>query len=145
MRTAKLATASAIAFAFSIGSVSAADQFKTLKGVKAVQMSSGELAVIKGMDHHFGVMTPATTPNTVVGGNADGLLNPPASSNSAPQTENVGQDPGRFETSHFQDSAAGNQQGFFMIGSRLVAPGYHGLSKASCNNVITMPGFASCL
>jgi hypothetical protein len=145
MRIAMLATASAMAFVFAIGSASAADQFTTLKGVKALQMSAGELSAVKGMDHHFGVMTPATTPNTVDGGAADGLLNPPASSNSAPQTEDTGQNPGRFETSHFQDSADGDQHGFFMIGTRLVAPSYHGLAKASCANaVITMPSFIAC-
>jgi hypothetical protein len=145
MRFAMLASASAMAFVFAIGSVSAAD-FTTLKGVKAIQMSAGELSAVKGMDHHFGVMTPATTPNTVDNGtNADGLLNPPASSNSAPQTETGTQLLGRFETSFFQDSADGDQHGFFMIGTREVAPSYHGLAKGSCaNNVITMPGFIVC-
>ena len=145
MRIAMLASAGAIAFVCTIGSVSAADQFTTLKGVKTIPMSSSELSAIKGMDHHFGVMTPATTPNTVDGGPSDGLLDPPASDSSAPQTESTGQNPGRFETSHFQDSADGNQQGFFLLDGRLVAPSYHGLSKASCNPVIVMPGFANCL
>ena len=59
MRIAMLATAGAIAFAFSIGSVSAADQiatpkqFSTLNGVKAVPMSSSELKAVKGQHVHF--------------------------------------------------------------------------------------------
>jgi hypothetical protein len=59
--TTLLASASTLAFVFSIGSVSAADQsvpssvkqFNTLNGVKAVQMSASEMKVVKGMDHHF--------------------------------------------------------------------------------------------
>src|SRR5262245_55314077 len=59
MRTAMLATASAIAFAFAIGTVSAAD-FTTLKGVKAVPMSAVELSTVRGMDHHFFVNNPSS-------------------------------------------------------------------------------------
>src|SRR5215510_1902231 len=139
MRLAMLASASAIAFAFTIGSVSAAD-FMTLKGVNAVQMSPSELSVVKGMDHHFGVNLPNdSNPNTA----ANGLLNPPASSSAIPQLETGTQAPGRFSTSHHQD--AGDENGFFMLGTRLVAPSYHGFTNASCNGVITVPGFATCL
>jgi hypothetical protein len=60
MRIAMLATASAIAFVSAIGSVSAADKFATLKGVKAVQLSAAELNAVKGADHHFFVTPPGT-------------------------------------------------------------------------------------
>jgi len=59
MRFAMLASASAMALVFA-GSVSAADQFTTLKGVKAIQMSATELSAVKGMDHHFFVTPPGT-------------------------------------------------------------------------------------
>jgi len=52
MRIATI-TAAAIALVATIGTVSAADQLATLKGVNAVQMSSGELGTVKGMDNHF--------------------------------------------------------------------------------------------
>jgi len=53
MRITALASVAAIALTATIGSLSAADQFATLNGVKAVPMSSGELSAVKGMDHHF--------------------------------------------------------------------------------------------
>jgi len=141
-RFAMLASASAVAFVFAIGSVSAAD-FTTLKRVKAVPMSAAELNAVKGMDHHFGVRTPAATPNTVTGTgtSADGLLNPPASDSSAPQTEDVGQAPGRFETDWLNEES----NSVSVPGNTSVAPSYLGLSKACFNGVIAMPGFVTCL
>ena len=117
MRIAMLATASAIAFVFAIGSVSAADQFATLKGVKAIQMTKGELSVVKGMDHHFTVTNPKTGEVT---------------------THNTDQN---------QDDVPGSKGAnfFSFVGAdgvtRLVAPSYHGLSKACGNGVIDGPGF----
>jgi hypothetical protein len=130
-----LAIAGTIAFAFTIGSVSAADQFTTLRGVKAVQMSSGELSAVKGMDHHFGIETPHTTPNTA----DNGLLDPPASDASAPQTEDPGQAPGRFETDWRNEES----NSVSIPGNTSVAPSYLGLSKACGNGVIIMPGFVT--
>lgn len=134
MRATMLATAGALAFAFTIGTVSAADQFATLRGVKAVQMTAGELSAVKGMDHHFGIMVD--TPNTA----SNGLLDPPASSKSAPQTEDPGQQPGRFET----DWRNEEQNDVAIPGNSSVAPSYLGLSNACSNGVIILPGFVTC-
>lgn len=125
MRIAMLATASAIAFVFAAGSVSAADQiatpkqFTTLKGVKAVPMSSGELSAIKGMDHHFTVTPPGT-----------GVL----------QDHETDQ--------HLEEIGPGTKGKNFIdfVGAdgvtRSVAPSYLGLSKAcAANSVIDGPGF----
>src|SRR6185503_10762070 len=99
MRIAMLATASAIAFVFAIGSVSAADNFSTLKGVKAIQMSAGELSAVKGMDHHFFILTTADHPNAIqvmVNGALTWVLEPPG---------NAAGD-GRFNTDQHQDALA---------------------------------------
>ena len=130
MRIAMLATASAMAFVFSISSVSAADQFTILKGVKAVQMSPGELSAVKGMDHHFNV-TPPGTGETV-----------------------------RHDTDQQQDSLTCTDvatcdpivaQNFVEIvradGSiRLAAPSYRGLILHACGNgVISGPSATWCV
>ena len=128
MRIAMLASAGAIAFACTIGSVSAADQSTTLKGVKqftalngvkAVPMSSGELSSVKGMDHHFTVTNPGT----------DGL---PVEHETVQHQEEIG--PGgkgkNFVDITFSDGV-----------TRSVAPSYKGLMKACGNGVIDGPGF----
>ncbi len=129
MRIAMLATASAIAFAFTIGSVSAADemtatktikQFTTLNSVKAIQMSAGELSAVKGMDHHFTVTNPRT-------GNVT--------------THNTDQHQDAIGTggkgANFVDLGFVNMAG----NPILVAPSYHGLRNACGNGVIDGPGF----
>jgi hypothetical protein len=118
MRIAMLATASAMSFAFAIGSVSAADQFKTLKGVKAVQMTKGELSSVKGMDHHFFVTPPGTG-------------------------EAV-----RHDTDQQQDPTAGNFVEILRADGtiRLAAPSYNGLILHACGNgVISGPSVAWCV
>ena len=125
MRIAMLASAGAIAFVCTIGSVSAADQsatpkqFSTLNGIKAIQMSAGELSVVKGMDHHFTVTNPGT----------DGL---PVEHETVQHQEEIG--PGtkgkNFVNITFSDGV-----------TRLVAPSYKGLMKACGNGTIDGPGF----
>jgi len=119
-RIAMLATASAVALAFTIGSVSAADQFKTLRGVKAVQMSAGDLSAVKGMDHHFTVTNPrtgdVTTHNTDQHQDAIGVGGKGA---------------------NFVDLGFVNMAG----NPILVSPAYHGLRNACGNGVIDGPGF----
>jgi hypothetical protein len=145
MRIAMLATASAIALAFTVGSVSAADQFATLKGVKAIQMSAGELSAVKGMDHHFFILTTADHPNaiqaTVNGVAGTWVLEPPG--NSAGD--------GRFGTDQHQDGlegavpAVGKPGNFKLIefptGARVTSPAYSGLRNACGNGKIEGPGF----
>ena len=119
MRIAMLASAGAIVLAFTIGSVSAADQFTTLKGVKAIPMSPGELSAVKGMDHHFTVTNPGT----------NGL---PVEHETVQHQEEIG--PGtkgkNFVNITFSDGV-----------TRLVAPSYKGLMKACGNGTIDGPGF----
>lgn len=43
----------AAALAATIGTASAADEFATLKGVKATPMASSELDAVKGLHRHF--------------------------------------------------------------------------------------------
>lgn len=78
MRITTLVSAAAIALAATIGSVSAADQFATLDGVTANQMTSSELAAVKGMHIHFfdanGVIHLIPAPRTLDNGSADGGL-----------------------------------------------------------------------
>ncbi len=50
-----LVSATAIVLAATIGSAFAADQFTTLDGVTAKQMTSGDLANVKGQFAHFTV------------------------------------------------------------------------------------------
>jgi len=119
MRIAMLATASAMAFVFTIGSVSAADQFATLKGVKAVQMTAGELSSVKGMDHHFFVTPPGTG-------------------------EAV-----RHDTDQKQDANDGKNFVEILRADgtiRMAAPGYRGLILHACGNgVISGPSVAWCV
>ena len=145
--TTLLASASAIAFIFAIGSVSAADQFTTLKGVKAALMSSAELNAVKGMDHHFRIQV-ATAVST-----AAGFLSPPASTSADPLTDNNPTPPDdvdRFETDHHQDANPDGPVNFITIiraDNDLpmdVAPSYRGLAHACVNSVIVMPGFIAC-
>jgi hypothetical protein len=113
MRVTMLATLAAVAFAAAIGSVSAG-QFTTLKGVKAVPMSSTELRAVKGMDHHFTVTNPA---NDATRHDTDQHQD---ANDGANFVEFVGAD-GR---------------------TRMVSPAYLGLSKAcAANDVIDGPGF----
>jgi hypothetical protein len=117
--------AAAFALAAASGSASADQnvqsktikQFSTLNGVKAIQMSAAELNAVKGMDHHFTVTNPQTGEVT---------------------THNTDQ--------HQDDVPSSKGENFFsFVGAdgvtRLVAPSYHGLSKACGNGVIDGPGF----
>ena len=119
MRIAMLATASAMAFVFAIGSVSAADKFATLKRVKAAQMSAAELNAVKGADHHFFV-TPPGTGETV-----------------------------RHDTDKQQDANDGANFVEILRADgtiRLAAPGYNGLILHACGNgVISGPSTAWCV
>jgi hypothetical protein len=126
MRIAMLVTASAVAFVFAIGSVSAADQFKTLKGVKAVQMTSAELNAVKGMDHHFLVVNPQTGE---------------ATEHEVDQhQEEIG--PGT-KGKNFVSMDFVQPDG--SIRTVLVAPGYQGLTNACQNAVISVQtSFISC-
>ena len=140
MRIAMLATASAIAFVFAIGSVSAADNFSTLKGVKAIQMSAGELSAVKGMDHHFFILTTADHPNAIqvmVNGALTWVLEPPG---------NAAGD-GRFNTDQHQDALADPAPGKnfklieFPTQTTLRSPAYSGLRNACGNGKIEGPNF----
>jgi hypothetical protein len=126
MRIAMLATASAMAFIFAIGSVSAADQFKTLRGVKAIQMTAGELSAVKGMDHHFTVTNPRT--GEVTEHNTDQHQDSLSCTSTNPATCPV-IIPANFKMIEFPTI------------TRLAAPGYMGLRKACGNGVIDGPGF----
>ena len=55
-----LVSATAIVLAATIGSAFAADQFSTLDGVTAKQMTSGDLANVKGQGFHFATGTFGT-------------------------------------------------------------------------------------
>jgi hypothetical protein len=150
MRFAMLATASAIAFAFTIGSVSAADQFTTLKGVKAVSMSAAELNTVKGMDHHFFILVDADHPlagtATINGVTGVPVLDPNNSTNASPLAT-----AGRMGTDWKQDSletnptAVGKPGNFqsitFPTGARVTSPAYNGLKSACGNGTIEGPGF----
>ena len=119
MRITMLAAAGAVMLASTIGSVSAADEFTTLKGVKAFLMSAGELSAVKGMDHHFNVTPPGT-----------GVLV-------------------RHDTDKKQDADGGGNFITIIRADNgkemKVAPSYNGLAKAcAANNVISMPGFINC-
>ena len=143
MRIAMLATASAMAFVFAIGSVSAADQFKTLKGVKAVQMTAGELSNVRGMDHHFFIILKSeNNPNAVlvtVGSEAPGpttdiaVLDPKNSANAAPLSDGTG----RFNTDWRNEES----NSVSITGNASVAPSYLGLRNACGNGVIGGPTF----
>ena len=133
MRIAMLATASAVAFVFAIGSVSAADQFKTLKGVKAVQMSAGELSAVKGMDHHFTLTNPGqgTAARHDTDQHQDGLETDPVAAGK----------PGNFKMISFPQfnpdgTPALNPDGTQMVITRAAAPSYSGL-KHACANALT--------
>ena len=143
MRFAMLATASAIALAFTIGSVSAADQFTTLGGVKAVPMSAAELSAVKGMDHHFFVLVDANNPNAVpatIDGQAVFVLDPATDQTSGPLAT-----AGRMGTDWKQDATGANGKGdnfvTFPGTSTLVSPAYLGLMNACGNGTIQGPGF----
>ena len=136
MRIAMLATASAIAFVFAIGSASAADQFMTLRGVKAIQMSATEMSTVKGMDHHFFVLTSADHPNAIqvmVNGVPTWVLEPPG--NSAGD--------GRFNTDQHQDALGGGNFKLIEFPTETSArsPAYSGLRNACGNGKIEGPGF----
>jgi len=139
MRITILASVASFALIATIGSVSAADQFTTLRGVKAVPMSSAELNAVKGMDHHFFVTTPHDTPNTITatnGGVQISVLDPNASDSAGPLETD-----GRFGTDHHQDDLNGGN--FQMIGGQLRAPSYNGLRLHACLNAVI--GTAGCL
>jgi hypothetical protein len=140
MRIAMLATASAIAFVFAIGSVSAADQFTTLKGVKAVPMSAGEMSAVKGMDHHFFVLVDADHPNGIqvmVNNQLTWVLEPPGGADGT----------GRFNTDQHQDAIADPAPGAnfklieFPTQTSLRSPAYSGLRNACGNGKIEGPNF----
>ena len=120
MRITMLATASAMAFVFTISSVSAADQFATLKGVKAVQMTAVELSSVKGMDHHF-------------------FVTPPGKGVAV-----------RHDTDQQQDSLAVPKNFVEILRAdgtiRMAAPGYRGLILHACGNgVISGPSVNWCV
>jgi hypothetical protein len=138
MRIAMLATASAMAFIFAIGSVSAADQFTTLRGVKAIQMTAGELSAVKGMDHHFTVTPPGTAVPVEheTDDHQDGLETTPVAAGK----------PGNFKMISFpQFNPDGTPEldinGNQVIITRAAAPSYSGLKHACRNAVISGPGF----
>jgi hypothetical protein len=144
MRFAMLASASVMAFAFAIGSVSAADQFATLKGVKAVPMSAVELSAVKGMDHHFFILVDADHPlagtATINGVTGVPVLDPNNSTNASPLAT-----AGRMSTDWKQDAtgAGGKGENFvtFPGTTTLVSPAYLGLMNACGNGTIEGPGF----
>jgi hypothetical protein len=137
MRITVMVSAVTIVLVSTIGTVSA-DEFTairdvkpltTLNGVKAVPMSSVELNAVKGMDHHFLVNTPG-----------QGIIDPPASVNAAPL---AAPQPGRFGTDFNHD---GDEANFVDItATQNAAPSYLGFRNASCNGVIMVAGFATCL
>ena len=139
MRIAMLATASAIAFVFAIGSASAADQFTTLRGVKAIQMSATEMSTVKGMDHHFTVTPPGTAVPVEheTDHQQDGLETTPVAAGK----------PGNFKMISFpQFNADGTPEidpvtGLQVVITRAAAPSYSGLKHACRNAVISGPGF----
>ena len=53
MRLTTFLSAAVITFAVSTGAASAADDFATLKGVKAAPMAASELQAVKGLHIHF--------------------------------------------------------------------------------------------
>ncbi|MEE8334181.1 MAG: hypothetical protein V3R85_10060, partial [Alphaproteobacteria bacterium] len=57
MRITTLLSATAIALAATVGTVSAADQFATIDSVTATPMSSSELAAVAGQHVHFKIIT----------------------------------------------------------------------------------------
>jgi len=138
-----LASASAMAVFFAIGSVSAADQFTTLKGIKAVPMSATELSVVKGMDHHFFILVSPDNPNaiTVQNGTINGqpnlitVLDPNSSDSAAPLAGS-----GRFSTDHINEE----NNDVSIPGNSSVAPSYLGLQNACTNGVIALPLFVPC-
>jgi hypothetical protein len=142
MRFAMLASASAIALAFTIGSVSAAGQFTTLKGLKAVPMSTAELAAVKGMDHHFFVLVSADHPNATpatIDGQAVFTLDPATNQTSGPLAT-----AGRMSTDWKKDDVPGSKGDNFVTfpgTTTLVSPGYLGLRNACGNGTIQGPGF----
>jgi hypothetical protein len=138
-----------------IGSVSAADQFTTIKGVKqfttlngvkAVPMSPAELNAVKGMDHHFFVLTTADNPNAIlatVNGVQTYVLDPNASDSSGPLATD-----GRFGTDWKKDATGANSKGDNFVSitfsngqTVLVSPAYQGLMNACGNGTIEGPGF----
>ena len=118
--------AAAFALAAASGSASAEQttqsntikQFTTLNGAKAIQMSAAELNAVKGMDHHFTVTNPHTGQVTT--------------HNTDQHQDAIG--PGGKGANFFEFVGADDV-------TRLVAPSYHGLSKACGNGVIDGPGF----
>jgi hypothetical protein len=84
-----------------IGSVSAADEFATLKGIKAVPMAPSELDAVKGLHVHF--------------------LDPNGGFHLAGNPENNGIGTGNWYNNGSPEAEAGN----------LVAPSYHGLCVAA--------------
>lgn len=117
MRIITLLATTIIVFAANIGLVSAADDFATLKGVKAIPMAAAEMGAVKGMDHHFTVLLPS---GETVRHDTD-------------QHQDAIGDGGKgknFVLITFSDGV-----------ERLVAPSYRGLMKACGNGVIDGPGF----
>ena len=142
MRLTMLATAAAIALICTVGSVSADQittpkQFNTLNGVKAVPMSSDELSVVKGMDHHFTILVSADNPNGVLVGTAT-FLDPPSAEAAAPLNDPMGRP--RFGTDFYQDGQGGANFVDVLGDSR--APSYLGLRLQACNNAVI--GVAGC-
>lgn len=124
-RLAMLVSASAIAISFASGSVSAADQFTTLKGVKAIQMSAGELSAVKGMDHHFFVNGVRHDTNQLQDSLSCTSTDPAVC-------------PVIIEKNFVSIVRADGQ-------TRLAAPSYRGLILHACGNgVITGPSAAWC-
>jgi len=137
-----LATAAAIALICTVGSVSADQvttpkQFTILNGVKAVPMSPGELAAVKGMDHHFTILISADNPNGVLVGTST-FLDPPSADAAAPLNDPMGRP--RFGTDFYQDGQGGGNFVDVLGDSR--APSYLGLRLQACNNAVI--GVAGC-
>jgi hypothetical protein len=139
MRIAMLATASAIAFLLAIGSVSAADQFTTLNGVKAIQMSAGELSAVKGMDHHFFLTNP---------GQGDLARHDTDQHQDAISDPLPGKNFKMIDFPQFNPDGTPmlNPDGTQMVTTRLAAPSYSGLKNACANgltngNPHSGPGF----
>jgi hypothetical protein len=149
MRISTLVSVAAMTLAATVGSAFAADQFATLKGIKAVPMSSAELSAIKGMAHHFFVITPHETPNTIALNIGGGVIAPVLDPAVAAPDGHPLETDGRFGTNHHQDDSGRKNfvdLGFVnMMGNVvLVSPAYHGLQHACDNAVIAMPTFVAC-
>lgn len=113
MRITALVPTVVIAMGGIVGSVSADDEFVTLKNVKSTPMSSSELAAVKGQAAHFA--TPSSNAGHPNGPNAN-------------------------EGWHFVNIV--NQDNWVDLGNGiLVGPGYHGLCGAALNSPkMSIPG-----